>query len=86
MTNKTESDTKGAQYTTVAQIEMDGRILFDMQKEIMKGHNLESYKLDTVSNYYKEENSNVHRGVHHLSQIATDYFEESRSEVKKFIN
>ena len=36
MTNKTESDTKGAQYTTVAQIEMDGRILFDMQKEIMK--------------------------------------------------
>ncbi len=42
--------------------------------------------IDAISNYYSTQNSNVHRGVHHLSQIATDYFEESRSEVKKFIN
>ena len=42
--------------------------------------------IDAISNYYSTQNSNVHRGVHHLSQIATDYFEESRREVKKFIN
>ena len=33
--------------------------------------------IDTVSNYYKEENSNVHRGVHFLSGL-TDKFEETR--------
>ena len=42
--------------------------------------------IDAISNYYSTQNSNVHRGVHYLSQIATDYFEESRREVKKFIN
>ena len=42
--------------------------------------------IDAISNYYSTQNSNVHRGVHQLSQIATDYFEESRREVKKFIN
>ena len=42
--------------------------------------------IDAISNYYSTQNSNVHRGVHHLSQIATDYFEESRRELKKFIN
>jgi DNA polymerase elongation subunit (family B) len=33
-------------------IHMDGRILFDMQKEIQKGHALESYKLDNVSSHF----------------------------------
>jgi DNA polymerase elongation subunit (family B) len=33
-------------------IQMDGRILFDMQKEIQKSHPLESYKLDNVSSYF----------------------------------
>ena len=42
--------------------------------------------IDAISNYYLTQNSNVHRGVHRLSQIATDHFEESRIEVKKFIN
>ena len=41
--------------------------------------------IDTVSNYYKEENSNVHRGVHFLSGLATDKFEESREVLRKFI-
>ena len=41
--------------------------------------------IDTVSNYYTEENSNVHRGVHFLSGLATDKFEESREVVRKFI-
>ena len=33
-------------------IQMDGRILFDMMKEVMKGHALESYKLDTVASHF----------------------------------
>ena len=33
-------------------ITMDGRILFDIQKEVQKGYNLESYKLDDVSSYF----------------------------------
>ncbi len=41
--------------------------------------------IDTVSNYYKEENSNVHRGVHFLSGLATDKFEETREVIRKFI-
>ena len=41
--------------------------------------------IDTVSNYYKEENSNVHRGVHFLSGLATDKFEETREVIKEFI-
>ena len=31
---------------------MDGRILFDIQKEVEKGHNLDSYKLDNVASYF----------------------------------
>ena len=33
-------------------ITMDGRILFDIQKEVQKGHNLESYKLDNVAAHF----------------------------------
>ena len=33
-------------------ISMDGRIVFDIQKEIQKSHSLESYKLDDVSSYF----------------------------------
>ena len=28
--------------------------------------------IDAISNYYENENSNIHRGVHTLSQLATD--------------
>lgn len=38
-----------------------------------------------ASNYYKE-NANVHRGVHFLSQVATEAHEAAREEVRKFIN
>ena len=37
---------------TLNYISMDGRILFDIQKEIQKGHNLESYKLDNVASHF----------------------------------
>ena len=41
--------------------------------------------IDALTNYYQNENANVHRGVHSLSRLATDKFEETRSAVKKFI-
>jgi cysteine desulfurase/selenocysteine lyase len=41
--------------------------------------------IDAVKNYYGNENSNVHRGVHFLSGLATDKFEESRKTIKEFI-
>ncbi len=42
--------------------------------------------IDTISNYYKSENCNIHRGVHYLSQKATEKFEETRKIVQQFIN
>ncbi len=42
--------------------------------------------IDAVSDYYRQDNANVHRGVHKLSQRATDAFEGSRSKVRGFIN
>ena len=42
--------------------------------------------LDTLENYYREYNSNVHRGVHHLSQVATESYEAARKRVCEFIN
>ena len=42
--------------------------------------------IDELTKYYQEENSNIHRGVHHLSQISTDNFEECRVKVQGFLN
>ena len=41
--------------------------------------------IDSLKNYYENENSNVHRGVHFLSGLATDKFEKTRDTVKQFI-
>ena len=41
--------------------------------------------IDRISAYYAGFNSNVHRGVHHLSQKATDAYENARIRVKDFI-
>ena len=41
--------------------------------------------VDTIANYYKEYNSNIHRGVHTLSQMATNEFEQAREVIQKFI-
>jgi len=41
--------------------------------------------IEKIDNYYKNTNSNIHRGVHHLSQKATDEYENSREKVHKFI-
>src|SRR5436190_16341018 len=42
--------------------------------------------IKAIEHYYTDLNSNVHRGVHHLSQKATDAFEASRKEIAAFIN
>ncbi|WP_294323738.1 cysteine desulfurase [uncultured Chryseobacterium sp.] len=49
-----------------------------------------SQKPDSVlkvwETYYKELNANVHRGIHTLSQLATEEMERSRRKIQKFIN
>ena len=42
--------------------------------------------LRAVEEYYRETNSNVHRGVHHLSQLATEAYEQARKTVQQFLN
>lgn len=42
--------------------------------------------IDAEAKYYSEINANIHRGVHHLSQVATDAYEESRIKIQKHIN
>ena len=42
--------------------------------------------IDSISDYYKNLNSNIHRGVHKLSQLATDKYEESRKKFKEHLN
>ena len=42
--------------------------------------------IDKISEYYHHDNANIHRGVHKLSQRATDAYELARSKVRQFVN
>ena len=42
--------------------------------------------IDAVSRAYREEYANVHRGLHYLSNLATDKYEEVRSKIRSFLN
>jgi cysteine desulfurase/selenocysteine lyase len=42
--------------------------------------------VDTLQRYYMLQNANIHRGVHYLSQSATDAYEESRRKIARFFN
>ena len=42
--------------------------------------------IDAISNYYENDNSNVHRGVHTLGNRATEGYEGARDKVRNFIN
>jgi len=42
--------------------------------------------IERIQKYYLEENSNVHRGVHFLSELATKEYESARETVREFIN
>lgn len=41
--------------------------------------------IEAVNRYYREENANIHRGVHMLSEKATDLYESARKKIQKFI-
>lgn len=42
--------------------------------------------IEAISQYYRHDNANVHRGVYELSQRATEFFEQARKTVQQFIN
>ena len=42
--------------------------------------------IDAVADFYRNYNSNIHRGVHTLSQEATEAYEQSRIKIARFIN
>lgn len=42
--------------------------------------------IDAIQQYYFKTNANVHRGVHYLSEIATDAYEGARKKMQKFVN
>ena len=42
--------------------------------------------IDAIVRYYEGENANIHRGVHYLSQIATEEFEAGRAAAQRFVN
>ena len=41
--------------------------------------------IDRIQNYYETKNANIHRGVHHLSQVATQDYEDARTRIQKYI-
>lgn len=41
--------------------------------------------LQALDQYYREQNGNIHRGVHYLSQVATDAYDNARDKVARFI-
>ena len=42
--------------------------------------------IEAITNYYTFENANIHRGLHFLSELATDAYEGARLKVKEFLN
>ena len=42
--------------------------------------------IDAIEEYYSKNNSNIHRGVHHLSQVATSQYEGARTIIQQYIN
>ncbi len=42
--------------------------------------------IDAMNRYYMEENSNIHRGIHYLSELATQSYESARDKIQKHIN
>ena len=42
--------------------------------------------IERIVRFYETENANVHRGVHHLSQVATEAYEGAREKLAEFLN
>src|SRR5690606_34364211 len=41
--------------------------------------------IDRIQQYYEHENANIHRGVHHLSQVSTENYEIARKTIQRYI-
>ncbi|MDK2912983.1 MAG: cysteine desulfurase / selenocysteine lyase [Methanolobus sp.] len=41
--------------------------------------------IDTISDFYRSDNSNIHRGVHYLSEVSSERYEKAREKVSSFI-
>jgi cysteine desulfurase/selenocysteine lyase len=68
----------------ILQIKVNGKplVYFDNAATTQKPRDV----INALVKYYSETNSNVHRGVHFLSEKATNAYETSRKTVQKFIN
>lgn len=42
--------------------------------------------IDVMNDYYSKENANIHRGIHYLSQKATDAYDDARDKTRAFLN
>ncbi len=42
--------------------------------------------IERLNHYYRRENANIHRGVHHLSQVATEAYEEARNKMQRYLH
>ncbi len=42
--------------------------------------------IEAISRYYESQNANIHRGVYHLSQLATSLYDQARKTVARFLN
>ncbi len=73
------------------------RDFFPILQEKIRGNNLIYFDnaastqkplsvIEAEKYYYEHQYSNIHRGVHHLSQVGTTLYEEVRDKVKKFIH
>ena len=67
-----------AQFPILSQ-KVNGRdlIYFDNAATSQKPYSV----IERIDNYYKNENANIHRGVHYLSQKATDEYESARKKI-----
>ena len=83
MSSPLDLDTIRAQFPILSQ-EVHGRplVYLDSAASAQKPEAV----IEAIANYYRTEHANVHRGVHHLSQRATEAYEEARGEVVRFLN
>lgn len=42
--------------------------------------------IETIDRFYREQNANIHRGVYHLSQLATELYDRARQIIQAFLN
>ena len=68
----------------ILSVEVNGKplVYFDNAATTQKPQQV----IDALVDYYTHYNSNVHRGVHHLSQVATDAYEGARQKMAKLMN